>query len=375
MLQNFIKILIVEDNDFDYELVIRKLNTLNFKYESKRVLIEEDFKFFLTHFSPDLILSDFSLPTFSGLEALRIAKKSHPLIPFVFVSGTIGEELAVETLLEGANDYVLKDNLNKLEHAIKRALSEATEKAQRKEAEEKLQVKVDELKNLVYRISHDIRGPICSIKGVVSLIENSYEKKIDEITDYVGMISQVNKKMEGIVLNLSSFQFIYGDEIKVDAIDSEDFFAKLKKEISEIDGFEDVDFQLTCKGLKHYHCEYNLLFSIFFNLIHNAIVFSDKSKPDSRVTCFVDVTEDGIRLMVDDNGIGIPENIQDKIFGMFYRGNRLSRGAGLGLYIAKSILDRFNGKIRIESRENIGTIALVVIPFLSSNKTNNLLYN
>ena len=139
-----VKILIIEDNDFDFELVERKLQSINFSFEARRAIDEEEFNQHLLQFRPDLILSDFSLPTFSGLEALGIAKKHNPMIPFIFVTGTLGEELAVETMIQGANDYVLKDSLHKLEPAITRVLNEVKEKQKREEAENKLKIKVEE---------------------------------------------------------------------------------------------------------------------------------------------------------------------------------------------------------------------------------------
>ncbi len=370
-----IKILIIEDNDFDFELVERKLQSINFSFEARRAIVEEEFNQHLLQFKPDLILSDFSLPTFSGLEALSIAKKHNPMIPFIFVTGTLGEELAVETMIQGANDYVLKDSLHKLEPAINRVLNEVKEKQKREEAENKLKIKVEELKSLVYRISHDIRGPICSVKGILNLIQHSESNSTEAITEYVNIISQVNRKMEGIVLNLSSFQFIYNDDIKLDDIDLDHFFEKLGSAISEIENYEEVCLQLSYKGQKHFRSEFNLLFSVFFNLIHNAIVFMDKNKSERKVICSAEVSETGLNLHVEDNGIGIEKYIQDKIFGMFFRGSNLSKGAGLGLYITKTVLDRLNGTITLESHEEEGTRINIFIPTISSSQPRNWINN
>src|SRR6185295_661832 len=93
----------------------------------------------LDQFTPDLIISDFSLPdSFDGLAALEIAKQKVPEVPFVFVSGTIGEERAVEAMKRGATDYVLKDKLNRLIPVIARALQEVEERAARRNAEEEI---------------------------------------------------------------------------------------------------------------------------------------------------------------------------------------------------------------------------------------------
>lgn len=365
-----IKILIVEDNDFDFELLERKLKTLEFPFECKRVLTEREFTDQLRHIRPDLILSDFSLPAFSGLEALKIAKSSSPLTPFIFVSGTIGEELAVETLLQGANDYVLKDNLNKLGPAIRRALSEAKEKERRKDAERKLKIKIDELKSLIYRISHDIRGPICSVKGVVSLIQQSELSSMEEIYEFIEMIDHAILKMEGIVTNLSNFQFIYDEQIDADALNLSELCIKLQNAISEVEGAAEVDIKFCKTGLPAFFCEHHLLYAILFNLLHNSVIFRDKSKPERNVSCLLDVSEKEIRLTVEDNGIGIKESIRPRVFEMFYRGSTLSRGAGLGLYIIKIILEKMNGTIRLDSKENIGTKVTITIPALSSGQAN-----
>ncbi len=103
-------------------------------FSSIRVETEEAFLNGLNEFSPDLILSDYKLPSFDGTSALKIARKKCPDIPFIFVSGTMGEELAVETLKNGATDYVLKDKLLRLVPGVKRALKDAAANIEHKHA-------------------------------------------------------------------------------------------------------------------------------------------------------------------------------------------------------------------------------------------------
>ena len=111
---------------------------LKLNFISKRVDEEHDFRRELQEFKPDLILADHSLPHFDGVSALNIAKEISPDIPFIFVSGKIGEDFAVEMLKKGATDYVLKSNLPKLSHAVQRALNEFNEQVEHKKAEESL---------------------------------------------------------------------------------------------------------------------------------------------------------------------------------------------------------------------------------------------
>jgi diguanylate cyclase (GGDEF)-like protein/PAS domain S-box-containing protein len=125
-----IRIVLVEDNTLDVELVLQQLRREGVACASSVAVDEHSFRLALAEFAPHLILSDFSLPQFDGLAALRIAREVAPQVPFIFVSGTIGEERAISALKNGASDYVLKDNLRRLVPAIQGALRAAdTERA------------------------------------------------------------------------------------------------------------------------------------------------------------------------------------------------------------------------------------------------------
>lgn len=130
-----LKILYLEDNESDAELIILKLKSEEFIFQVNLVSNHRDFSEKLTAEPFDLILSDYNLPGYSGVEALRFAKKVCPQVPFICISGAIGEDLAVEMLKEGAVDYVLKDKLGKLPLAIRRALNEVNERRGRDLAE------------------------------------------------------------------------------------------------------------------------------------------------------------------------------------------------------------------------------------------------
>jgi len=138
-------ILILEDVATDAELVKRELRKAKIEFSAKRVETKEAYIKGLKEFIPDLILADYSLPAFDGMAALVIARETCPDIPFVFVSGAIGEELAIESLKKGATDYVLKNRLSRLVPAVRRALQEAEDRIARKQAEEALRKAHDEL--------------------------------------------------------------------------------------------------------------------------------------------------------------------------------------------------------------------------------------
>ena len=133
-----LKSLMVEDSVTDAELETRALRRAGIACDMKRVENEPDFRNQLAEFAPDLVISDFSLPKFDGLSALDIAQAEKPETPFIFVSGTMGEELAIESLKRGASDYVLKTNPARLPQAVRRAVREAEDRKRNKKQERKI---------------------------------------------------------------------------------------------------------------------------------------------------------------------------------------------------------------------------------------------
>ncbi|HEV2441869.1 MAG TPA: EAL domain-containing protein [Steroidobacteraceae bacterium] len=133
-----LRLLILEDVAAEAELAVRALETAGLNCDWRRVENETGFRVELRRLRPDIVLSDFSLPRFDGTSALAIVAAEAPDTPFIFVSGTIGEERAIEALKQGAVDYVLKTNLARLAPAVKRALAEAASRRARHRAEERV---------------------------------------------------------------------------------------------------------------------------------------------------------------------------------------------------------------------------------------------
>jgi len=144
-----VRILLVEDALTDAELAIREIRKTEIAHEVLRVDTRTDYERALETFRPDLIISDFSMPTFDGLSALKIAREKFPEIPFIFVSGTIGEETAVESLRRGAVDYVLKGNLKRLGPAIHRALEESKKRAAHRAMQQALRASEERFRTIV----------------------------------------------------------------------------------------------------------------------------------------------------------------------------------------------------------------------------------
>ena len=121
---NKIKILLVEDSSEDVFLIQKSLEKRALTFDIKLVVNEQDYIQALHSFNPDLILSDYAIPGFSGLMAMIIKEKIRPEIPFIFITGRIGEELAAETILNGAYGFILKTNLSELPKMVENAVKE-----------------------------------------------------------------------------------------------------------------------------------------------------------------------------------------------------------------------------------------------------------
>jgi PAS domain S-box-containing protein len=150
-----LRVLHLENDTADAELAQDRLEMGGIVCEMTRVETETDFVASLQHGGFDLILADYTLPSFDGLSAMRIALEQRPDLPFIFVSGTLGEDVAIEALKIGATDYVLKTRLSRLVPAVQRALGEVAEKVERKRAEEELQQLVDLVPQLIVVLEPD----------------------------------------------------------------------------------------------------------------------------------------------------------------------------------------------------------------------------
>lgn len=129
-----VNLLFVEDSEVDVELAVYALKRDGMEVLWQRVDSEKALRAALGVLKPDIILSDFSMPQFDGLQALSLARGMAPDVPFIFVSGTIGEERAVDAIRCGATDYILKNNMPRLIAAVRRALAESVEDGQMRRA-------------------------------------------------------------------------------------------------------------------------------------------------------------------------------------------------------------------------------------------------
>ena len=144
-----LRVLIVEDSESDALLLLRALRQSGYEPASRRVESAAALTASLQEQEWDVVLSDFRLPQFNGLEALKLVQASGRDVPFILVSGVIGEETAVQAMKAGAHDYVLKDNLARLAPAIERELRDAEVRRQRRQAQDALRQSEESFRLLV----------------------------------------------------------------------------------------------------------------------------------------------------------------------------------------------------------------------------------
>ena len=193
-----LKIVFVEDVEADIDLVYHELRRSKITYTHAHVKTAEAFEEALDRIKPDIVLSDFALPNFDGISAYNIKQKRCPDIPFIIISGTIGEERAVELIKSGVTDYVLKDKLFTLSSKIARALDDSEKAKKKRVADETLRIQNEKLFEIAVLQSHQVRGPISTIQGLVSIF--NFDDINDPINiDIINSISEVTNKLDAII--------------------------------------------------------------------------------------------------------------------------------------------------------------------------------
>ncbi len=179
-----IRILMLEDTPSDAALMEDELQSSGLNFVSRIVSNRKDYLAAMDNFSPDIILSDYNLPQYDGVTALNDARLRLPDIPFILVTGAIGEDLAIEIFINGANDYVMKNRLQRLVPAVQRALEEAMEISARKEAEAALRKAHDELEIQVKQRTAELQSEIEERKRT----EESLREALDKIKTLSGLL-------------------------------------------------------------------------------------------------------------------------------------------------------------------------------------------
>lgn len=372
-----LKVLVLEDMEEDLELIRRSLKKAGLRFDTRRVDTREEFLEALKEYSADVILSDHALPQFNSSEALRLCRAQGVTIPFILVTGAVSEEFAVNSLKQGAANYVLKSNLARLPSAIQSALKQWEDEEAKLQANESLQTQNEELLKInreldsfVYSVSHNLKAPLMSVLGLLNLAKMEDEKHGNVFTQYFGMMERSIHKLDDTLKEILEYSRNARNELTVERVDIRKVINDNLERMQYLPGSELITKDVYIEGDAELFSDSYRLSVIFNNLISNAIKYSDPYKPNQFLHIMVSVTEDRLTVEFEDNGIGIDNQYLKKVFDMFFRATLQKEGAGLGLYIVKETVEKLHGSIKIDSQPGIGTRFKIDLPnFLTYKST------
>lgn len=249
--------------------------------------------------------------------------------------------------------------LDSLEELKGQMLFQVIDIHERKEAEEQLLVRNNELNNFVYKVSHDLRAPLLSVKGLINLMRVEKGEEIKE--GYIDMIESRVEKLDGFIRDILSHSKNLNTEIEIGEVDLKNIIETCFSQMQYHKNAKKITKSVVVKGAKLFSDSQRLQ-EVLRNLISNAIIYSSKERINSFVKVKVRCGQNLCTVVVEDNGIGIKKGYQDKIFQMFYRANEHVEGSGIGLYIVQQSINKLGGEVHVESKLNSGTKFTLTIP-------------
>ena len=226
---------------------------------------------------------------------------------------------------------------------------------------ESLKQKNEELKTLIYRASHDLKGPLASVKGLFSLLKSEPED-IDTYKYYLDLIERSVTKLEDTLSGLLEVGLSSKNELQYSRINIRTYLEEIINRFNSYPGRENVLFHLTANSELSINTEVKIFQSIFQNLVENSIKYRKPTQNDAVTKISVRRYKQGIKIKVKDNGLGMDRDLQKRAFEMFYRGHEHSEGSGLGLFIVKNNAEKLGGEIGIKTNLNLGTEIWVYLP-------------
>ena len=260
---------------------------------------------------------------------------------------------------DGNIRFILNNNIGIVEEdCLVRTWGVQTDITDRKRTERELVETNQELDTFFYKASHDLKGPLASVMGIVNLAR--LENRDQLIEKYFGMIESSVKRLDQTLLDLIELARTRKGASKLSIINVKELVEEILGSLRHTSNYERINFEIKIDSGIEIVSDKVLMLSVFQNLIHNAINYCNPQSPWIRIK--VIKTETGIDLEVADNGKGIADAVKNKVFEMFYRGHPDSNGSGLGLFIVKNALEKMHGKIHFESENGKGTVFFVSIP-------------
>ncbi len=366
-------LLIIEDSEDDALLLLREVSRGGFDVLHERVDSPGALAAAIDRQPWDLVISDFSMPQFSGTDALGFVRTKGLDTPFIFVSGTLGEETAVAALKNGAQDYLVKGNLKRLVPAIQRELRESTARRERRQLEQQVQQlqKFEAIGRLAGGIAHDFNNVLGAILGWVELA--CYDSPPpSRVHERLQRIRDQAERAVGLTAQLLAFarrQVLQRKRISLNTLVGETT-GLLRTVIAE-----HIEVRiLTASGLRTTMADPAQIDQVLMNLCLNArdampqggrLTLSTQNAELSAELCrqYAGVQPGGfVLLSVIDTGAGMDAATIERIFEPFFTTKEIGKGTGLGLATVYGIVQQHGGIIQCDSTLGKGTSFRVFLP-------------
>jgi signal transduction histidine kinase len=365
-----LRVLIVEDNPADAELLQMKLARGGYAPITRRVETATEMQAALDAGEWDLILSDFQMPRFGGLEALELLKATGKDIPFILISGRAGDDVAVKAMRAGAHDFFTKGSLALLIPAIQRELREAELRATARSQREQLHQneKLAALGTLLAGIAHELNNPLAVIMHQATLLQaeldgDPRQARAEKVFRAVSSCSRIIRNFLALARHEPPRRVpVSINEVVHAAIDLVAYGLRIDDVTVETDLTEPMP---AIAG------DPQQLERVVLNLVSNAH-YVLRSRPVPRkliVRSSIDAAGERVCLSIEDNGGGILPEIRSRIFDPFFTTKPTGQGTGLGLSLCHGIITAHHGTITVSSETGTGTtfaINLPVAPALSA---------
>ena len=300
-----------------------------------------------------VVLTDQRMPGISGTEFLTTLTETYPDVIRILITAYADIEAVVEAINKGkVFSYVSKPwNQESLKSTIQKAYDTYI---QRKRKDE-------EVNYFVFKASHDIKGPLVSLKGLVDIVKDSLDDQ-DRLRDMVSLIDQSVLSLENTLNDMIEYKKVDSSELRDSLIDFDALLNEIVSSVSNLPESNDLSITMEVDQSIDFKNDREVIRSIAANIIINAIKYRKPTATNSTVKISLKVYEENAILVVKDNGVGMSEGVLENAFSMFYRGHKGVNGSGLGLYIVKKGLERIGGTIEVESILAEGSTFTVEFP-------------
>jgi signal transduction histidine kinase len=368
-----LRVLLVEDSDDDEILIVHELRRGGYEPVVTRTQSSREFIAALEEGSPDVIISDHAIPGYGGLTALADLKASGRDIPFILVSGTVGENVAVEAMRAGAQDYVLKGDLTRLPVAVEREVLDCQVRAEQARIRERLLIseRMVSIGTLAAGVAHEINNPLavaminleCVLEALVPKPGAVVSSDVAVVAEPLRDIDEALKRIRDIVRDVKLFS--RPQESKSSAVDVRSVIdSSVRMAWSEIRHRVRVVREFGAVPLVT--ANESRLGQVILNMIVNAaqaLILTEGRADDSTLRLITRTAEDGRAVIeVADTGCGISKENLERIFEPFFTTKPVGVGTGLGLAICHTIVAELGGEIEVDSEVGRGTTFRLLLP-------------